>query len=642
MLDARQGIIATIVAAALWAPAAQAATLAVDDDRADCPGAQYTSVQAAIDAAAPGDTVAVCPGTYREGSGQPGTNALTITKSLTLRGAGAALVRIRPTATPAARIAEDTMDLRNGVGDVVAVVGSPAAPVDVTISGITVDGGGIYVEAGVVFADAQGAVRRTLVTNVVTSEQADANGKPGGWRSAFPGVGIAHVATAPGAARPLLIDHTRVEKYNSAGIVLQGAGSNGTLTGDQIVGRTVCINYEADGNCSSPAIESAGPLFGQDGVRVVGGATAALTDDTVSQNLVQGSGAPVAGSPQNNSNLSLGAGVRLTDAGNASITHTNIVDNAYGVLADGATPTVAAEDNWWGLWATAPANGGPQISPPSNPNAPENPVNGQPTADAAGGMTSTAVDFYPYRSGSQSDPNAGEWPVVNAPGAAGDADPTVALTSDRAAYDPGDVVGLDAGAGDDFGVKRVTFYDGDAELTTVTAPPWRAAALIPADAGCAARMYGVEAEDSAGQTTDGAITVPLCAAADGRGTLQAGAPTAGSGTGPVQRPATVGRRAKRRTHVTLRLRRHGRRADVRGVVFAGAHKSGARACGGGIVAVRFVRHGRTLLARRARLDRHCAYHVRARVPGRGGYTVRVRFLGTAALRPSSAGTAVRA
>src|SRR4051812_18091213 len=113
----RQGIIAMVAATALSAPAAHAATLAVDDDHADCPAAGYTSIQAAVDAAAPGDTVAVCPGTYSEGSGQPGTSALTIAKSLTLRGAGAAQVRIRPADTPGKRIAEDTMDLRNGVGD---------------------------------------------------------------------------------------------------------------------------------------------------------------------------------------------------------------------------------------------------------------------------------------------------------------------------------------------------------------------------------------------------------------------------------------------------------------------------------------------------------------------------------------------
>jgi len=40
--------------------------LRVDDDRAQCPDATFTSIQAAVNAAGPGDTVTVCPGTYNE------------------------------------------------------------------------------------------------------------------------------------------------------------------------------------------------------------------------------------------------------------------------------------------------------------------------------------------------------------------------------------------------------------------------------------------------------------------------------------------------------------------------------------------------------------------------------------------------
>jgi parallel beta-helix repeat protein len=41
-------------------------TLVVDDDRADCPRADFTSIQAAVTAAEPGSTILVCPGTYYE------------------------------------------------------------------------------------------------------------------------------------------------------------------------------------------------------------------------------------------------------------------------------------------------------------------------------------------------------------------------------------------------------------------------------------------------------------------------------------------------------------------------------------------------------------------------------------------------
>jgi hypothetical protein len=552
-----------------FAQSAFASTVTVDDDHAECPAAGFTSVQAAVDAAKSGDTVIICPGKYAEGTGAVGTNALTINKSLTLKGAGANLVTITPKSSgPASgQIMEATPDLRNGLGDIIAIVGTPSQPLKVDISGITADGWDpagrpVAVEAGIVFVDARGAVDRSLVTNVVTSEGADAYLEPGGYRGTQPGVGIAQVTNALYApvdgARMLHIDRTRVEKFNKIGILIDGAeGDNapfspsgtvdwGVITASQIIGRTQCINYQGTGNCSfnngtpGTSVLNTGPLFGQDGLRVTAGSYATVESSLITQNLVLGTGAPVRGAATNNANLALGAGVRYigakmndytTATGKVNYSHistSNIIDNAYGAMnlgLDGTTaatgsvnasPTnslgnlLVAENNWWGLYDIATTNPGPAISPTTNPNSGENPVTGAATVETATTQTtSNSVDFYPYRNGSQSHPTTGQFPVLSAPIPVSDAAPAVTLSAPPTAA-PGDTITLTASPTDDYGVKGVRFTSGATTLGTVSVAPYTRSVAIPVEAACnSTRAYSAIVTDSLGQTSSAAASVTV-------------------------------------------------------------------------------------------------------------------------------------
>src|SRR5690349_8640008 len=56
--------VAVILLLAGGAPAAFAVTVRVDDDRAQCPGAAFRSIPAALRFVGAGGTVVVCPGTY--------------------------------------------------------------------------------------------------------------------------------------------------------------------------------------------------------------------------------------------------------------------------------------------------------------------------------------------------------------------------------------------------------------------------------------------------------------------------------------------------------------------------------------------------------------------------------------------------
>ena len=138
------------------------------------------------------------------------------------------------------------------------------------ISGVTIDGDGVYADGGVVFRDAQGTISRSRITNVVTTETSYDVPRPGEYKGSSDGFAVASVTAAAGTAplpttpRVVKIDHTRIDKYNAAGILLDGATGDtlplaasgvttkGVIGQNQIVGRTVCINYEPTGNCSNP------------------------------------------------------------------------------------------------------------------------------------------------------------------------------------------------------------------------------------------------------------------------------------------------------------------------------------------------------------------------------------------------------
>src|SRR5262249_44859057 len=128
--------------------------------------------------------------------------------------------------------AESDPDLRNGKGVIIAVKGDRESPITADISGVTVDANGVDATAGVVFLDANGSFNRSLVTGLDLDESANGYTVPGGFRNNAFGIGIAAVTRArPPAsgtqtslpARTITIDHTRVERYNAVGILIDAA-----------------------------------------------------------------------------------------------------------------------------------------------------------------------------------------------------------------------------------------------------------------------------------------------------------------------------------------------------------------------------------------------------------------------------------
>jgi hypothetical protein len=130
---------------------ADAATLVVDPGACAPPSANYCTIQAAIDAAAAGDTINVVAGTYVE---QP-----LITKNLTLAGAGSATI-IKAPATLAVRFTTSAPQY-----SVLAVVGANATVRDLVIDG---DGRGNSANkfSGIGYFNAGGAIISTEIKGV--------------------------------------------------------------------------------------------------------------------------------------------------------------------------------------------------------------------------------------------------------------------------------------------------------------------------------------------------------------------------------------------------------------------------------------------------------------------------------------------
>jgi len=133
--------VATLLFLSLFLSAsASAATLIVDDDSA-CPGAAFTTIQAAINAAAPLDTIQVCAGTYAE--------QISVNKALTLLGPNAAINPNTGIRVAEATIIPTTSDPLNPgfAGPITVYLSVPG----INFRGFTVDGDNPGLTSGVVF-----------------------------------------------------------------------------------------------------------------------------------------------------------------------------------------------------------------------------------------------------------------------------------------------------------------------------------------------------------------------------------------------------------------------------------------------------------------------------------------------------------
>lgn len=215
---------------------ANAATLTVG-----CPGSTYPTIQAAVTAAHPGDTILVCPGTYVEQVTIPaGKNNLTLRSKVPL----AAIIK-----APAVMLFPKAIVRVNGARNVAilafTITGPGGSGCDSLEYGVRVDGGG------------SALIRDNHITEI----------RDNPFSGCQNGVGILVGRFAEGQTGSAVIQNNHIDNYQKGGIVVSNTGSSASVSDNEVKG--------------------VGPtaLIAQNGIQISSGARANVEENEVSDNI---------------------------------------------------------------------------------------------------------------------------------------------------------------------------------------------------------------------------------------------------------------------------------------------------------------------------------------------------------------------
>jgi hypothetical protein len=207
------------------------ASLLVDDDKVQCPNATFTSIQAAVLAANPGDKINVCPGTYNE--------QVKITKRLTIQGIAAKNQNLA-IIMPSPAVANTTsLATGNPIAAIVLVDGTDK----VKLNNLTVDGSASGIVGcspnlmGIFYRNSSGDIDNVAVKNIKLGP-ADA-----GCQNGF----AIFVQSGLGGKSKVDIADSSVHDYQKNGITGNEVGTEVNIHGNAVTGIGATPNIAQNG-----------------------------------------------------------------------------------------------------------------------------------------------------------------------------------------------------------------------------------------------------------------------------------------------------------------------------------------------------------------------------------------------------------
>ena len=209
---------------------------------------EFPTIQSAVLAANPGDTIKVDPGTYKEQVIIDTNSRGATLNNLKLEGSGqsSTFIQLPPTAPPS----QTTAILEISIAQ------------KVTVNGFTIEGPGNTPFASIGYGVEVDHGGSAIITNNHITHIRD-NPLSGDQN----GVGILVGRQSQGTTGSAMISHNIIDDYQKGGIVVDNTGSSAMIDHNTITG------------------VGSTPLIAQNGIQISRGATANVTSNNVSQNL---------------------------------------------------------------------------------------------------------------------------------------------------------------------------------------------------------------------------------------------------------------------------------------------------------------------------------------------------------------------